>query len=302
MKILESLCQFDNTVSLAIGSFDGIHLGHAQVIQSCLTQARAQNLESVVLTFQNHPKTITHPQSAPPVLTTPTEKARLLKDLGVDTALMVPFDEALSHMSPQAFIEDILIKTLRAKHISVGYNFHFGYQAKGSPELLKSYSEHFDVTVQPPQKHEGTVVSSTLIRRTLQEGELSQALTLLGRPFLIHGRVVKGQGIAQKVLGVPTANLGFPPEKLIPKLGVYACDVFYGDQSLQGIVNIGNRPTFNGLTLSVEAFIFDFSADLYGQEITLSLKSFIRPEKRFDNPEALKSQIQHDIAQAKQRL
>jgi len=303
MNIHDTIIQFNHPTAIAIGSFDGIHLGHRSVIENCVSKAKEKGLESLVLSFQNHPKTITQPTQVPQLLTQAHEKQRILSDLGVDHALIVPFDTLFSQQSPDTFIEDILIHQLKAKYISVGYNFRFGHQAQGTPERLNHYESQFKVHVQDPFKVNGQIVSSTLIRKTLIEGDFKQALEWLGGSFLIHGEVVRGQGIATSVLGIPTANLSLEKTKLIPKKGVYLCDIILPNQSRhQGIVNIGNRPTFKGIELSTEAYIFDFEGDLYGQEITLYLKRFIRPEQRFSGPEALKEQIQKDIQQAKSQL
>lgn len=303
MKTYFELPEFSHPSAVAIGTFDGCHRGHQAVIRSMQAKARQQNLETVVLSFQNHPLSYLAPERMPPLLSTCREKELALAALQPEHTILLPFNEVLSQLSPETFVREYLVQRLKAKHVSVGFNFRFGHQAQGTPEQLQALGAElgFSVEIQPAFDLKGEIVNSSRIRTLLQQGHLSEARTLLGDGYLIAGPVIRGQGIASSVLGVPTANLGLEtPEKLLPPKGVYACTVQLPNhpQPYQGVMNLGMRPTFSGLNLSLEVYIMDFSGDLYNQEIQLRLLHFLRPEQRFESPEALKTQIQTDILQA----
>jgi riboflavin kinase / FMN adenylyltransferase len=294
--------------AVALGTFDGVHLGHQQVLQHMQKAAQQEGLQGWVFTFKNHPKAVVPPFQAPPLLSTWQEKITLLNhQVSPDGIVLQSFDQSFSHMSPECFVEDILCTHLQAKHISVGYNFRFGYQAKGDVHLLQTMGESlgFSVSVVPAYAFQEETVSSSRIRTYLLAGELDQALPLLGGRYLIQGEVIHGQGLAAKFLGVPTANLAFDQEhKALPPKGVYACEIqINGSHQLyQGVLNLGLRPTFSGEGLNLEAHLLDFEGDLYGQTLQVYFKAFIRPEQKFDGPEALKAQIHQDIAQTRQHL
>lgn len=294
--------------AIALGTFDGVHLGHQEVLRSMHEAAIHEGLQSWVFTFKNHPKAVVSPFEAPLLLSTWQEKISLLnRQSQPDGIVLQSFDQRFSQLSPETFVKDILCQRLQAKHISVGYNFRFGHQAKGDTQLLKTMGESlgFSVSVVPAYAFQGETVSSSKIRRYLLAGDLAQALPLLGGHYLIQGEVVHGQGLAAKFLGVPTANLSFEQEhKVLPPKGVYACEVqINGSHTFyQGVLNLGLRPTFSGEGLNLEAHLLDFEGDLYGQTLQVYFKDFIRPEQKFDGPEALKAQIHKDIAQTRQRL
>ncbi|PIQ26003.1 hypothetical protein COW36_02650 [bacterium (Candidatus Blackallbacteria) CG17_big_fil_post_rev_8_21_14_2_50_48_46] len=307
MKTHLEIPEFKNATAVAIGTFDGCHLGHQSVIQSMLQEAKARQLNSVVLSFQNHPLSVLAPERMPALLSSCTEKEIALNRLAPDAAVLLNFDQSFSELSPEAFVEEILVKKLQAKHVTVGFNFHFGHQAQGTPERLKQLGQQygFEVSIHPPYELEGKVINSSRIRQHLQNGQLSESAQLLGDGYLIAGQVIRGQGIASTVLGVPTANLALEtPGKLLPPHGVYVCKVKIPGQAtdFSGVLNLGMRPTFDGLNLSLEVFVLNFSGDLYGQWLEVRLLHFIRPEKRFNGPEELKTQIQADIVQARQFL
>jgi riboflavin kinase/FMN adenylyltransferase len=290
--------------AIAIGTFDGVHLGHRSVIREAITFAAAHQLQAAVLSFDNHPLSILAPDKAPGLLTTATEKAQLLQAMGA-TPLLMPFTRELSHMSPETFITDVLVKRLQVKHISVGYNFNFGHQARGNGQLLKAFGERhgFSVSIHPPYLYQDSPVTSTRIRQLLQQGHLTEALPMLDQQWPIEGEVVRGQGIATTLLGVPTANLQLDPAKLLPTFGVYACEVTLPEGGVHpGIMNLGMRPTFSGLSTSLEVYLFDLQRDLYGQKLSVQPRHFIRPEQRFSGPEALRAQIHQDIEVARQLL
>jgi len=308
MNISFEIPQLHAPSSIALGTFDGLHLGHRQVVAAMLQSAQQQDLQAWVFTFQNHPATVLRPTEVPPALTLWPEKITLLQNsYALDGIVLLAFDLALSEMSPEDFVTQILVQQMQIRHVSVGYNFRFGYQARGDAMLLQRMGQElgFAVTVVPACKSAGDVVSSTRIRALLAQGQLEPALDLLAGQFLMQGEVVRGQGIAAKVLGVPTANLKLEQnQKLLPRKGVYACRVRLAGEAQyrDGVMNLGLRPTFNGQDLSLEVYILDFSGEIYGQTLEVYLQAWLRPEQRFEGPEALKTQIHLDIEQARQRL
>lgn len=308
MNVCFEIPTLPQPISLALGTFDGLHRGHRQVIAEMKRQAQAHQLPQWVFTFQNHPAEVLRPDSAPPLLTTWPEKLTLLRQTAeLDGVVLLPFDESFSHTAPEEFVREVLVKRLQVAQVAVGFNFHFGYQAKGSPALLQQMGAElgFGVEIVPACEAGGQPISSTRIRDLITQGELPAALELLGGRYLIQGEVIRGQGIAAKVLGVPTANIRLEHDrKVLPPKGVYACLVrLPGQEGLRpAVMNLGNRPTFEGLTLSLEVYLMDYSGDLYGQTLEVYLQTPLRPEQKFDGPEALKAQIQRDIAQARQIL
>ncbi len=308
MNICFDVPQNPFPTAVALGTFDGVHLGHAQVLQSMDTAATQAGLQRWVYTFKNHPKEVVSPQKIPALLTSWQEKVTLLQDfMPLEGIVLQSFDTAFSQQSPEDFVRDVLCRQLHVKHVSVGYNFRFGHQARGNGELLKTMGkkEGFSVDIVPAYESHEQVVSSSRIRTLLQSGKLAEALPLLRGSYLVQGKVIHGQGIAAKFLGVPTANLELNQErKLLPPKGVYACQVRINgsDQRYPGILNLGLRPTFSGEGLSLEVYLLDFEGDLYGQTLQVYFQDFIRAEEKFDGPEALKTQIHKDIARARQLL
>ena len=293
-------------IALALGTFDGLHQGHRQVIHAMQNLAKAHHLQQWVYSFQNHPAEVLRPEIAPPILSTWQEKVTLLQNsYQLDGIVLQAFDEAFSHLSPENFVSDILVKKLQVKALAVGFNFRFGYQARGNVDLLTQMGTElgFEVQVVPAFQVNQQTISSTLIRELIQNGKIEEALPLLNQTWLIQGEVIHGQGIAAKFLGIPTANIQLShPKKVLPILGVYACLARPAGSKafLPAIMNLGNRPTFDGLTLSLEVHILDFVADLYGQILEVYPQHFLRPEQKFNGPEALKQQIQQDVLDARQ--
>ncbi len=285
-------------LALAIGNFDGVHLGHQSALEQLRSRAEKAAIRSAVLTFDPHPAAVVG-RGAPPILTTLERKATILSSFGVDQVYVRTFDLAFSMLSPQAFVDDLLI-VLGVRLVLVGDNFRFGYRREGDASLLRKLgrSSAFDVETLSLVRTEEGVISSSRIREALAAGDLARANAWLGRPHRVSGLVVEGRKLG-RTLGFPTANLSAMPE-MIPMAGVYAARVTGLGEA---VVNIGRRPTVEAEgALAVEAHILDFSADLYGQVVTVDLIERIRDEQRFDGVEALRAQIGRDVERARYLL
>lgn len=285
--------------AIAIGSFDGVHRGHAELIGRAVDRARATGGESVVLTFEPHPAQVLAPAHAPRLLTTTERKLELFADLGVDVCILEPFSLALAALSPQAFVREVIADGLGAAHVVVGYNFTFGKDRAGNPETLAHLgSEHgFSVDVVAPVAAGGSTLSSTLARTLVSAGDVAAARAILGRDFDVDGTVVRGAGRGHD-LGYPTANIDTGGE-LLPAHGIYATwmRLLDGDPAKDLIcaTSVGTNPTFAGGALSIEAFALDFSGDLYGRRVRLGFVDRLRGEQTFDSPQALSEQIRRDV-------
>lgn len=292
---------FEKT-SVAIGNFDGVHLGHQRLIKDALNAAEEKGLTPVALTFEPHPLKVLKPEAAPLLLSPLSEKVRIIRFLGMKHVVVLNFSEELFSLSPEEFAEEVLLRKLKAKFVVVGENFRFGKNREGDRERLVALGKRlgFEVFIQPPVISDGLPVSSTRIRRILKHGKVEEAWKLLGRPFKITGKVVKGEGRGRG-LGFPTANVDAENE-LIPKTGVYAVFVEAEGRLLKGVANIGYNPTFGGEKLSIEAHIFDFSEDLYGKKIGIYLIKRLRSESRFANVNELIKAIERDVKCAKRIL
>jgi riboflavin kinase/FMN adenylyltransferase len=272
---------------VAVGTFDGVHLGHRAVIKGSDT----------VLTFDPHPLSVVAPQALPKLLDSPTIKRDLIAGLGVDELVAIPFDREFASKSAEEFVEEVLIERLGAAVVSVGENFRFGKGAKGDPELLRSRSE-FETRVVPLVEVEGETVSSTNIRGLVAAGDVERAARFLGAPFMLEGAVVSGDRRGRE-LGFPTANI-VPPDQLAhPGHGVYAAWA-HGHMAA---VNVGVRPTFDtGRGLLVEAYLIDFDQDLYGETLRIAFARRLRGERRFETADALVEQMERDVEDAKRVL
>jgi len=287
---------------LTLGTFDGVHAGHQQIIRRLIEDASGKG-RSLLLTFDRHPLEVIR-NTRIPLLTPPREKIYILESTGLDTLVMLPFTRDLAEMTAEDFIEGIVIRGIGVCRFVAGYDHAFGRDRRGTPELLNSLEQEYEfgVDVVPPLSIDGSVVSSTLIRELLSDGDILGANRLLGRPYQLKGRVMPGKKLGQK-LGFPTANLDIAAEKkLIPGDGVYAAVVEIHRRRMTGTVNIGSCPTVEGSRHQVEVFIHDFQGDLYGNEITLHLKHFLRKEHCFNSMEALKRQIETDVRQSRNFL
>ncbi len=285
---------------LTIGNFDGVHLGHQQVLQRMVAQATAQNLPSVVMLFEPLPIEYFAPEQAPVRLMNFREKIQALQGSGVDYVLCVRFNRAFSALSAEAFVQTILVEALNVKHLVVGDDFRFGQQRQGDFSYLKQAGNRlgFSVTDMPTFDVDGQRVSSTRIRQALQTPDLAEAQVLLGKPFHFNGRVIHGQKLG-RTLGFRTLNLN-PKRIQMPVQGVFAVTVGgIADTPWPGVANIGLRPTVDGVRPSIEVHLFNWTKDLYGAHVSVTLQHFIRPEQKFNGIEALKHQIGLDAEQAK---
>jgi riboflavin kinase/FMN adenylyltransferase len=285
---------------LAIGNFDGIHLGHQAILRATVERAHAQGAVATALTFDPSPRKVLQPESAPLRLSTNAQRMEWFTALGLEAAVVLPFTLDLARLTPEEFVEQILVRELHVKTVLVGEDFHFGHKQAGNVKLLKEIGAKsgFEVVTVPPVPYHGEVVSSTIIRREVAEGDVSHAGRLLGRPFALTGAVVSGTGTGRKFT-FPTLNLAAEQE-LLPARGVYITrTAFDGEKcSRRSVTNIGMRPTFNGSGLSVETHLLDFDGAPTPKRIEVRFWKRLREEKKFTGPEELRAQIARDIATA----
>ncbi len=293
--------KFENSV-LTLGNFDGLHLGHQELVKMIIRRAREIGALSMVVTFRPHPLKVLAPEKCPPLISIYEEKIKLFERLGIDVLVKIPFTLEFAAMAPEDFVRDVLCGTLGAKEIFVGYNYRFGRGREGDIRTLIGLGKKYGFAVKEIEQIavDGEVISSTKIRTLLREGDVEHAAKLLGRTYAITGIVVKGDGRG-KGLGFPTANIA-PKHSIIPADGVYAVRLVVRERAYDGIANIGMRPTFNKKVLAIEVHVFDFNEDLYGEDISLYFIRKIREEKKFKGPEALVAQIKTDIEVAKEIL
>jgi riboflavin kinase/FMN adenylyltransferase len=287
------------------GTFDGVHLGHQKILQILGETARKTGGESVVLTFWPHPRMVVSKDSQDlKLLSTVEEKIELLEQQGVDHLLVVPFTREFSELSSEEYVKDILLKQIGTKKLVIGYDHRFGRNREGGFDYLKSNSSLFGIEIEeiPRQEIENLTISSTKIRQALLNGEVSSASELLGRNYSFSGIVVKGRQLG-RTIGFPTANVQISESyKLIPSNGVYAVKTFVRNQWHKGMMNIGNRPTVDGIGRTQEVNIFNFDDDIYGETITVEIVDYIRNEQKFNGIEELKTQILIDKTKSKQIL
>ncbi|MFC5623509.1 bifunctional riboflavin kinase/FAD synthetase [Algoriphagus winogradskyi] len=307
MKIYEGLSDFPKLSNAVVtsGTFDGVHLGHQKILHRIRELARSVNGETVLITFWPHPRLVLYPNEHNlRLLSTFEEKAKLLRQFGIDHLVTIPFTKEFSQLSSQDFIESVLIDTIQTKKLVIGYDHRFGKNREGSFEYLKAHHKQygFDLEEISRKDVEDIGVSSTKIRHALETSDVATAINYLGRPYELNGLVIKGQQIGRSI-GFPTANIHIPNDyKLIPKDGVYAVEALVNGSLYKAMLNIGNRPTVNGTKKTVEANLFDFQGDLYDKQITIYIKAFLREEKKFDGLEALKQQLFLDQRNAKNLL
>jgi riboflavin kinase/FMN adenylyltransferase len=285
---------------LAIGNFDGIHLGHQAILRATVERAKTLHAVATALTFDPSPRKVLRPESAPPRLSTNTQRMDWFSVVGLEAAVVLPFTLELAALSPEEFVTGILVRDLQVTAVLVGQNFRFGHKQAGDVHLLAELGQKygFEVVIIPPVVYRGEVVSSTIIRREITEGDVAHAARLLGRPFVLTGEVVVGSGTGRRFT-FPTLNIACDQE-LLPGRGVYITRTSLegGTHSYRSVTNIGMRPTFNGSALSVETHMLNLQLDTPPKRIEVRFWKRLREERKFNSPEKLRAQIARDIAKA----
>src|SRR5882762_8989532 len=284
---------------LTLGVFDGLHLGHQLIMKTIVERARLVGAVPTVITFEPHPREVLHPESAPPLLQTFDQKIEALGVLGIEQTIVIHFDKSFAQIRAQDFLRDAVVDRLHAKEVYLGCGFAFGHGREGNIDLLRSVSQSlgFFADEVPEVRLRGRRVSSSRIRELLQQGRVNLARRMLGRPYGVEGRVVRGaeRGVT---LGFPTANL-HPQNRVIPRNGVYVTATLIEGQWRRSVTNIGTRPTFTSdVEPSVETFVMNWAGDLYGDVVRVRFLHRLREEKKFGSVDELKSQIGRDVSRA----
>lgn len=304
-KGLHNLPNFKNAV-LTIGTYDGVHFGHQQIIKRINDIAKEIDSESILLTFNPHPRLILHPNDDTlKLISTIDEKEELLATFGLDHLVITEFSKEFASMEAEDYVEEILIKNFHPKKIVIGYDHRFGKDRKGDIHLLRKLANKYNFEVEeiPAQTLDEISVSSTKVRNALLVGNIKQANEFLAHPFTIKGKVVHGDKIG-RILGFPTANIEIShPHKLIPASGVYAVKIKLENKFYKGALSIGYRETvFDNSTLTIEVFILDFEGDLYNKELDMIFVDYIRPQIKYENWDLLKIQIEKDVEAVRNRV
>jgi riboflavin kinase/FMN adenylyltransferase len=290
---------------ITVGTFDGVHRGHRDVVERLVARSRALKIPSVLVTFEPHPLEIVNPAAAPLLLTTHDEKQEVLAETGIDYMAVVPFTAQLASYSAEDFVELILRRCFRMRELLIGYDHGFGRQRAGNVDVLKMLGDRdgFRVdVVAPVSTADGHSVSSTSIRRAVAGGDLARAGEALGRLYSVSGKVIEGSQRGRRI-GFPTLNLGAPPRrKLLPPEGVYAVRVQTPHGPAGGMMNLGPRPTFGDPAPSLEAHLFDVDGDFYGREVRIDFVARLRETRKFASPELLSKQLAHDERDARNAL
>jgi len=284
---------------LTLGVFDGLHLGHQLIMKTVVERARATGAVPTVITFEPHPRALLHPESAPPLLQTFDQKIEALGVLGIEQTIVIHFDMSFAQIRAEDFLREVIVDRLHAKEVYLGCGFAFGHGREGNIDLLRTVSQslRFFADEVPELRLRGRRVSSSRIRELLQEGKVNIARRMLGRPYGVEGRVVRGAERGA-TLGFPTANL-HPQNRVIPRNGVYVTATLIDGQWRRSVTNIGTRPTFGSDNeSSVETFVMDWSGDLYGDVVRVRFLHRLREEEKFSSIDELKSQIDRDVARA----
>ena len=285
---------------ITIGTFDGVHIGHRMILEKIMHSAQELHCESVVLTFFPHPRMVLQENSSVKLLNTMEEKIVLLEKIGIDNLIIHPFDKEFSLLTAEEFVQEVLVNQLQIQKIIIGYDHRFGRNRTADINDLMLFGKKYGFEVEQisAQEIDAIAVSSTKIRTALAEGTISLANEYLGYNYFFSGTVVKGQQLG-RTIGFPTANIHIKEDyKLIPKNGVYIVKSILDQKLTYGIMNIGNRPTVDGISQTIEVHFIDFDKDLYNQEITIEVLEFIRDEHKFNSLDALKNQIQKDKEQS----
>jgi len=304
VRITSSFDTVQRPTAIALGNFEGVHCGHVKVIPPIFKAAEHGQIMPTVVTFWPHPRAFFTGQSRS-LLTPLDEKVEVLRAMGVEQLMLLPFDHALANLTPQAFVETILVQGLEARFISVGQDFHFGCGRVGTSADLEAIASGYGATVRVVPLHcsDDERISSSSIRQALELGKVARANALLGRAYTLVGEVVQGQQLG-RTIGFPTANLKVPDDKFLPQRGVYAVQIRCPEwpDAQPGVMNLGVRPTVDGLRQTIEVHLLNWSGNLYGKTLTVALETFLRPEQKFDSLDALKAQIQTDCAIARSLL
>ena len=298
MKIFSSISDFTSEAKtlVTIGTFDGVHFGHQQILQKLILEAKNEQKKSVLLTFFPHPRMVLQKDASIELINTIEERSKLLEKTGLDYLIIHPFSKEFSRMTALEFVRDVLVNQFNISKLIIGYDHHFGKNREGNITQLTEYSHLYDFKVEeiPAQDIDDVSVSSTKIRKALANGNLKTANNYLGYHFMINGKVVNGKQLGGKI-GYPTANIHVSEDyKLIPKTGVYVVKSTINSETIFGMMNIGNRPTVNGNHQTIEVHFFDFNEDLYNQHLTIELLYFLRDEHKFDSVELLIHQLKKD--------
>ncbi len=289
---------------VTIGTFDGVHIGHKAILKRLVETAKKENLDSVVLTFFPHPRMVLQQNVDIKLINTIEERTELLENTGLDHLVIHPFTHAFSRLTALEYVRDILVNSLKAKKIIIGYDHRFGRNRNADIEDLKEFGKtyNFEVEEISAKEIDDVAVSSTKIRKALNEGDIETANSYLGYDFMISGEVVKGKAIG-RTINYPTANLKLKEKyKLVPKNGVYIVQSTIEGEKIFGITSIGTNPTVGGTEKTIETHFLNFNKDLYGKEITIEFLKYIRNEETFDSVEILKREIEKDERFAKQFL
>jgi riboflavin kinase / FMN adenylyltransferase len=309
MKIVHNLLDISSggdqpLIGLTIGNFDGVHIGHQQLLKQIKSECKEQDLKFVVVTFTPHPQKILQPEKERFLINSYEQRRSLLKKIGVDFLVELAFTRDFSTLPPEAFIKNYLLSYPDLKNFYLGYDFAFGANKEGGYDLAKSLcsSSGIKVQIQPKFEQAGSVVSSSRIREKLLGGKVEEAAVVLGRPFRLEGVVVKGEGRGKKI-GFPTANIQVHADLIVPQKGVYITRTVYNGMTYQSITNIGNNPTFKDSHLvHIETNLFDFDTDIYGETIEIEFLQKVRDEKKFATVNELIEQIRRDVQEAKSFL
>jgi len=312
-----SLVGSEKRAVVSVGNFDGLHLGHQEILQRIVERARRDKSIAAAITFDPHPMKVLRPESAPALIMTLAQRLKGFERVGLDAALVLHFDEALARVSAEDFVRTVLVETVHARAIMTGANFRYGYKNAGDVALLKKLGVQYSIAVEivPPAEVDGKLVSSSAIRQAVAEGRPEEAAALLGRPFTLTGTVQKGAGRGSKIL-FPTLNLA-PAQELLPARGVYATETVIGGGMYRSVTNAGVRPTFDGQSLSIESHLLHFPndktfpkdetlsadktlvADRTGETMEVRFWKRLREERKFPDADALRAQIALDIEAAK---